>query len=55
MDIKEVKENARERMKGFCNLCRECDGVWCAGKVPGIDYGAYYSDIRSALTEHMIN
>ena len=36
MDIKEVKENARERMKGFCNLCRECDGVWCAGKVPGM-------------------
>ncbi|SJZ36207.1 FMN-dependent dehydrogenase, includes L-lactate dehydrogenase and type II isopentenyl diphosphate isomerase [Cetobacterium ceti] len=36
MDIKEVKENAKERMKGFCNLCRECDGVWCAGKVPGM-------------------
>lgn len=36
MDIKEIKENARERMKGFCNLCRECDGVWCAGKVPGM-------------------
>ena len=36
MDIKEIKENARERMKGFCNMCRECDGVWCAGKVPGM-------------------
>lgn len=36
MDIKEIKENARERMKGFCNVCRECDGVWCAGKVPGM-------------------
>lgn len=36
MDIKEVKENARERMKGFCALCKECDGVWCAGKVPGM-------------------
>lgn len=36
MDIKEIKENARERMKGFCNICRECDGVWCAGKVPGM-------------------
>ena len=36
MDIKEIRENARERMKGFCNMCRECDGVWCAGKVPGM-------------------
>lgn len=36
MDIKEVRENARERMKGFCMLCNECNGVWCAGKVPGM-------------------
>lgn len=36
MDIKEIRENARERMKGFCNVCRECDGVWCAGRVPGM-------------------
>lgn len=36
MDIKELKENARERMKGFCALCRECNGVWCAGNVPGM-------------------
>ena len=26
-----------------------------AGKVPGIDYGAYYSDIRSALTDAITN
>ena len=36
MDIKTLKENAREKMKGFCNLCKTCDGVWCAGKVPGM-------------------
>ena len=36
MDIKEVKKNAKERMKGFCNLCKECNGIWCAGKVPGM-------------------
>lgn len=36
MDIKEIKKNARERMKEFCNLCKECNGVWCAGKVPGM-------------------
>ncbi|MFA6708241.1 MAG: alpha-hydroxy-acid oxidizing protein [Fusobacterium sp.] len=36
MDIKEVKKNAREKMKGFCNVCNECNGIWCAGKVPGM-------------------
>lgn len=36
MDIKEVKKNAKERMKDFCILCPECNGRWCAGKVPGM-------------------
>lgn len=36
MDINEVKKNARERMKGFCTVCLECNGVACAGKVPGM-------------------
>ena len=31
------------------------DIVDCAGKVPGIDYGAYYSDVRSALTDAITN
>lgn len=36
MDIQTIKDNARERMKGFCVICSECNGVWCAGKVPGM-------------------
>lgn len=36
MDIKEVKANAREKMKGFCNVCKICDGIFCSGKVPGM-------------------
>ena len=31
------------------------DIVEFAGQVPGIDYGAYYSDIRSALTDVVTN
>ena len=31
------------------------DIVEFAGQVPGIDYGAYYSDIRSALTDAVTN
>lgn len=36
MTIQELKLNAREKMKGFCALCTECNGVWCAGRVPGM-------------------
>lgn len=36
MDIKEIKDNARIKMKGFCNVCKICDGKWCAGRVPGM-------------------
>lgn len=36
MELKDIKEVAREKMKGFCALCRECNGVYCAGKVPGM-------------------
>jgi len=36
MDIKEIKSNARKNMTGFCALCKICDGVWCAGNVPGM-------------------
>ncbi len=36
MDIKEVRSLAKERMNGFCNVCNECNGVYCSGKVPGM-------------------
>jgi len=36
MDIKEIKKLAKERMNGLCNLCKECNGVYCAGQVPGM-------------------
>lgn len=36
MDILTLKEEARQKMKGFCTLCKVCDGKWCAGKVPGM-------------------
>ena len=27
---------ARERMKGHCRVCPQCDGRACAGEVPGM-------------------
>ncbi|MBO8168620.1 MAG: alpha-hydroxy-acid oxidizing protein [Thermoanaerobacteraceae bacterium] len=36
MDLKQVRETAREKMKGYCRVCPVCDGRACAGSVPGI-------------------
>jgi isopentenyl diphosphate isomerase/L-lactate dehydrogenase-like FMN-dependent dehydrogenase len=36
MDMKEVRERARELMKGHCRVCPVCDGRVCAGEVPGM-------------------
>ena len=36
MDMKEIKVEARKKLKGFCAVCSVCDGVWCAGQVPGM-------------------
>lgn len=32
----EILKIAREKLKGFCKVCPRCDGVACAGEVPGM-------------------
>lgn len=34
MDLKEVRETARQKMKG-CHVCPECNGKACIGMIPG--------------------
>ncbi|QJT08156.1 alpha-hydroxy-acid oxidizing protein [Oceanidesulfovibrio marinus] len=34
--MKEVRNTARERMKGYCRVCPVCDGRACVGEVPGM-------------------
>ncbi|HHV73923.1 MAG TPA: alpha-hydroxy-acid oxidizing protein [Thermoanaerobacterium sp.] len=36
MDWNEIREKARENMKGYCRGCKRCDGIACAGEVPGM-------------------
>ncbi len=36
MNVKEVRQEAKKRFNGICRVCRECDGVVCAGEFPGI-------------------
>lgn len=33
---KEIKSKARELFKGTCRVCKVCNGVACAGEVPGM-------------------
>lgn len=58
MDMKQLRENAREKMKGFCNLCPVCDGKWCRGEVPGMGgalSGASFAANQKALADLKIN
>jgi len=36
MELNQVYNNARERMKGYCRVCPFCDGKACRGEVPGM-------------------
>ena len=36
MDMKTVRQTAKEKLKGFCRVCPECNGKACAGEVPGM-------------------
>ncbi|MCX8030010.1 MAG: alpha-hydroxy-acid oxidizing protein [Thermodesulfovibrionales bacterium] len=36
MDINEIKQIAREKLKGFCRVCNFCDGKACSGEIPGM-------------------
>lgn len=31
MNVKEVRQEAKKRFNGICRVCRECNGVVCAG------------------------
>ncbi|WP_371362895.1 L-lactate dehydrogenase [Sporomusa rhizae] len=36
MDIKTIKTTAKEKFRGSCRVCPECNGVVCAGEMPGM-------------------
>ncbi|MCG0275136.1 MAG: alpha-hydroxy-acid oxidizing protein [Thermosediminibacteraceae bacterium] len=58
MNINEIKKNAREKMKGYCRVCKVCDGVACAGEVPGmggIGTGASFRANLEALAKVKLN
>lgn len=48
--MKEVREKARQMMKGFCRVCPVCDGRACAGEVPGMGGLGTASSFRSNVS-----
>ncbi|WP_300279990.1 alpha-hydroxy-acid oxidizing protein [Peptacetobacter sp.] len=36
MDYNEMLKNAKEKLNGSCKVCKVCNGVACAGEVPGM-------------------
>jgi len=54
----EVVEAAREKLKGICNVCPECNGIACKGKVPGCGAkgsGASFTVCREVLKSIKLN
>lgn len=56
--MQEIYRNARNLMKGFCKVCKECDGKACAGEVPGmggLGTGSSFMSNVKALSEFKFN
>jgi 4-hydroxymandelate oxidase len=58
MDMKTLRKNAREKLKPFCRVCPVCDGVACAGEVPGmggVGTGESFKENVKALARVKLN
>lgn len=56
--MKEIRQKAKELMRGACRLCPVCDGRACAGEVPGmggLGSAAAFKDNVKALAETALN
>jgi len=58
MDWKTLKQTAREKFNGACRVCPVCNGVACAGEMPGmggIGTGASFQNNVAALAGYRLN
>lgn len=58
MDLKTLRTTARERLKGYCRVCPTCNGVVCAGEVPGMGgagTGTAFRENLNALARFPLN
>jgi len=58
LKLEDVLKKARERLYPWCRVCPECDGVACAGEVPGfggIGSGASFKNNYQSLAAVHLN
>lgn len=58
MDYKEMLKEARENLNGSCRVCKACNGVVCAGEVPGMggkETGSAFIQNYKSLQDVKIN
>ncbi|MEG6584941.1 alpha-hydroxy-acid oxidizing protein [Dendrosporobacter sp. 1207_IL3150] len=58
MDLQTVRKMAKEKLGGVCRVCPVCNGVVCAGEVPGmgsLGTGASFKNNVQALAEFKLN
>ncbi len=56
--MKEIYESAKEKMKGYCKVCPQCNGKACAGEVPGmggLGTGSSFTANVDALARYRFN
>ncbi|MBS4537978.1 alpha-hydroxy-acid oxidizing protein [Clostridium sp. D2Q-11] len=51
MDIQEIRKEARKKMKGYCRVCPVCNGVACAGEVPGMGGSITAQSFKNNINE----
>lgn len=58
MNYEEVKKKAKENLNNSCRVCKVCNGVACAGEVPGMGgkgTGKAFTENVTALAKHKLN
>jgi len=58
MDLKQIRDQARKKLKGYCRVCPVCDGRACSGEVPGMGGSGTGSAFRvnlEALQAYSLN
>lgn len=58
MNLAELREQAKEKLKGYCRVCPVCNGRACAGEVPGMGgagTGSAFAANLEALGRYRLN
>ncbi len=58
MDLKTMRNLAKEQLKGYCRVCPVCDGRACSGEVPGMGgtgTGISFRNNLTALASYSLN